>query len=141
MTDVLTPEQRRLNMSRIRGRDTKPELLLRKALWARRVRGYRKHPNVPGRPDLAFIGKRVAVFVDGCFWHGCPIHATSPQANADFWEKKLKANVERDVTVTSMLKSDGWTVLRFWEHEIYDSLPAVVDRIADVVQLNGLQSS
>lgn len=83
-------------MSRIRGRDTKPEVSLRRLLWSRGCR-YRVHFKTPaGRADLAFVGKKVAIFVDGCFWHGCPEHSVAPRSSRPFWEGKLRANVHRD---------------------------------------------
>lgn len=127
-TDVMTPAQRSRCMSRIRGKNTKPELALRKALWAKGLR-YRIHYNLPGRPDIVFPGKRVAVFVDGCFWHGCPEHGVHPKTNASFWKQKIAGNIERDSRVTSELKSLGWVVLRFWEHEVNDNIDRVVVRI------------
>lgn len=80
------------------------------------------HPvRIPGRrpvrPDVVFPKRRVAVFVDGCFWHGCPVHGTQPATNRDYWAKKLEANRHRDTSTTTALERDGWTVLRFWEHE------------------------
>ncbi len=115
-------------MSRIRGKNTKPELLLRKALWRKGAR-YRLHYKIPGRPDIVFVGKRIAVFVDGCFWHGCPEHGVSPKTNAAFWRKKIRGNVERDRRITEELRRDGWTVLRFWEHEVRDDLEGVVSKV------------
>lgn len=126
MTDVLTPEQRRKNMSHIHGKNTKPELKLRKLLWAEGIRGYRVHYNLPGKPDIVFTRKKIAVFVDGCFWHKCPVCFKPPATNEIFWNEKLQKNVERDQKVTSELESRGWTVLRFWEHEIRDSPEDVV---------------
>src|SRR5215210_2700488 len=102
----MTPEQRRRCMSRIRGRNTGPELALRTALWQAGLR-YRLRQRLPGKPDIVFIGSRVAVFVDGCFWHACPAHATKPKGNAAFWSQKLAANVARDAAVTSQLTSVG----------------------------------
>nr|VFJ88185.1 MAG: T/G mismatch-specific endonuclease [Candidatus Kentron sp. H]VFJ90197.1 MAG: T/G mismatch-specific endonuclease [Candidatus Kentron sp. H]VFJ96564.1 MAG: T/G mismatch-specific endonuclease [Candidatus Kentron sp. H] len=128
MIDRLTPEQRRLCMSRVRGRDTKPELLLRKALWARGAR-YRLHAGLPGKPDLVFPGKRLAVFVDGCFWHGCPIHGGIPATNRAFWEKKLGDNVARDRRMDAKLAEMGWRVLRIWAHEIKQDTGAVVEKV------------
>jgi len=115
-------------MSRIKGKNTGPELALRKSLWKRGLR-YRLHYQVPGRPDVAFPGKRVAVFVDGCFWHGCPAHGVSPKSNAEFWKLKIRGNIERDQRVTSELENKGWRVLRFWEHEVNDELSNVVSKI------------
>ncbi len=132
-SDVMTPAQRSRCMSRIRNKNTKPELALRKELWASGLR-YRIHCSLPGRPDIVFPGKRVAVFVDGCFWHGCPEHGVSPKTNAAFWKKKIRGNIERDTMITSKLKGLGWTVLRFWEHEINGDLKGVLDRIKSVLR-------
>lgn len=116
-------------MARIRGRDTRPEQLLRGALWRAGLR-YRLHYRLAcGRPDLAFPGARVAVFIDGCFWHGCPEHYIRPRARADFWSRKLRQNVERDIRQTRALQEAGWKVERFWEHEIFTRLVAVVERV------------
>ena len=104
------------NLSR---RDTSPEMELRRALWRIGLR-YRVQYKVPGIPrrkvDIAFPGKKVAVQVDGCFWHGCPEHATVPVTNADYWRPKLARNIERDRETTAMAEAEGWTVLRIWEH-------------------------
>ena len=101
--------------------DSRPEANLRRALHARGLR-YRKNPSVPTsigcvRPDLVFAGPKVAVFVDGCFWHSCPTHSNTPSTNRDYWEPKLRRNRERDRLVTDALTAEGWTVIRVWEHE------------------------
>ena len=129
MTDVLTPEQRRKNMSRIRGKNTSPELKLRKMLWESGIRGYRVHYKLPGKPDIVFTRKKVVVFVDGCFWHKCPVCFRPPETNAEFWNDKLQKNVERDLKVTKELEDLGWTVLRFWEHEVKKTPEDVLARI------------
>jgi DNA mismatch endonuclease (patch repair protein) len=129
--DVLTPAQRSLCMSRIRGKDTKPERILRTALWSLGLR-YRLHHALPGRPDVVFPMQRIAIFVDGCFWHGCPQHGAQPKTNSDFWKEKLRRNAERDGKVSAALEAEGWTVLRFWEHEIKEDASKVVERIAHV---------
>lgn len=97
-------------------RDTGPELSLRRLLHARGLR-YRVHPSLPGRPDIALTGVRLAVFVDGCFWHSCPTHGTLPRNNREWWQDKLAANVERDRRKDAELQALGWTVLHVWEHE------------------------
>ena len=117
MGDVLTKEQRRYCMSRIRGRDTLPEIQLRKALWASGLR-YRLRNKLPGHPDLVFPALKGVVFVDGCFWHCCPEHGVRPTSNAKFWRTKLDANVARDRVVTMKLRSLGWRVVRIWEHHV-----------------------
>lgn len=120
-------------MSRIRGRDTGPERRLRRAVWRSGIR-YRLRSTLPGRPDLVFRGARVAVFVDGCFWHGCPLHSTIPKTNRSFWLKKIQGNIERDRRVTSQLRAAGWTVLRFWEHEVNESLEECLTIIESAVR-------
>lgn len=126
--DVLSPSQRSNCMSRIRSRDTKPEISLRRALWGKGLR-YRLKNRLPGRPDIVFTNRRIAIFVDGCFWHRCPIHGRIPESNRDFWENKLRDNTRRDADVTQYLKSQGWEVIRIWEHEISDDLGNIVNRI------------
>lgn len=120
-------------MSRQRCRDTSPELAVRRILHQAGLR-YRVHVPVPGLSrrsiDIAFTRHKIAVLLDGCFWHGCPIHATSPKSNADWWRAKLERNVMRNQETTEHLSALGWVVLRFWEHEAPD---AVAARVHDVV--------
>lgn len=102
--------------------DTKPELAIRRLVHAAGLR-YRVDAPLPvkglrRRADMVFAGPKVAVFVDGCFWHSCPVHATKPKANAGWWAEKLAANVERDRDTDRVLGEMGWTVLRVWEHEV-----------------------
>ena len=99
-------------------RDTPCELTLRSALHQKGLR-YRVDWKVPGtrsRADVAFIGPKVAVFVDGCFWHGCPVHGTWPKSNAEWWRNKIESNARRDRETDAHLKNLGWLVIRFWEH-------------------------
>lgn len=128
MADVMTPEQRSRCMSRIRGSDTQPEMLVRRLLWGCGLR-YRTKTRLPGRPDIVFPTEHVAVFIDGCFWHCCPEHGAKPSTNAAFWRKKLSGNVERDRRTQRLLSADGWVVLRFWEHDVDRRLKSVVERI------------
>jgi len=119
-------------MSRVRSRDTKPELALRKALWRAGVRGWRCHPRkVPGRPDLAFTGLRIAVFVDGAFWHGHPdyYHGQS----GPFWDRKIEGNRRRDRDVDRTLEDGGWTVIRLWDFEVERDLEAAAARVRATV--------
>jgi DNA mismatch endonuclease, patch repair protein len=128
MTDVLSLSQRKFCMSRIQGKNTKPELSLRKALWACGLR-YRLKNQLPGRPDLIFPGIKLAVFIDGCFWHACPLHFKMPETNQAFWQEKLSKNKLRDKEVNHLLKVEGWRVLRFWEHDIKSDVSVCVDRL------------
>jgi len=116
-----------------RSRDTGPELLIRRALHARGLRfrvDLRPEPSLRTRADIVFTRRRIAVYIDGCFWHGCPLHATTPKTNESYWLPKLARNVERDAQSTASLEERGWLVLRFWEHEKVD---AVVARIAELL--------
>jgi DNA mismatch endonuclease (patch repair protein) len=129
---------RSANMKANRRTDTKPELALRRALHALGYR-YRKDyrldlaGGVRVRPDIVFTARRVAVFVDGCFWHCCPEHGTQPTANTWYWEPKLRRNVERDRAADAALSEAGWTVVRLWEHE---SLDAAVAEVASALSPN-----
>lgn len=126
-------------MSRIRGKHTEPERVLRSLLWAEGLR-YRVHARTPvGRPDLVFPGPMVAVFVDGCFWHGCPDHYVRPRSTTRLWADKLAANTQRDVVQTRRLGTLGWRVCRIWEHEIFEKPEKVVAEIRKAV--HGLQWS
>jgi DNA mismatch endonuclease (patch repair protein) len=121
-------------MSRVRRRDTAPELELRSELHRRSFR-YRvdRRPlkGVPSRADLVFGPAKVAVYVDGCFWHSCPEHGTMPRSNEAFWQDKLARNQERDAQVNELLAAAGWTVVRIWEHETID---AAADRVESAVR-------
>jgi DNA mismatch endonuclease, patch repair protein len=103
-----------------RKKDTNPELAIRRLLFAQGLR-YRIHFGIRTggtlvKPDIVFPGRRVAVFVDGCFWHSCPEHGTNPKVNTGYWGAKLERNRQRDQLVTEKLRADGWTVIRIWEH-------------------------
>ena len=112
-------------MARIGSKDTGPEVALRKALWAAGLRGFRKNW---GRPsiDIAYVGRRVAVFVDGCFWHGCPGHYREPGTNKGYWRPKIARNRERDGEVVRRLREGGWLVVRLWAHLPIDGMVRAV---------------
>lgn len=116
-------------MARIRSTNTSPELRLASALRASGVRATPHHRAAGVRIDLALRRTRVAVFVDGCFFHGCPRHYVRPRSNVDFWAAKLRENVGRDCRQTLALEADGWIVVRAWEHEVFERLEAVVARV------------
>lgn len=133
MADNLTPEQRSRTMSRIKRRDTKPELLLRRAVWSAGFRGYRiDDGRLPGRPDLAWTRHRLAVFVDGKFWHGHP-SAYRPGRHGAYWDEKVARNVERDRAADEELREMGWTVLRLWDFEVRRDLAGCVAQVASAL--------
>lgn len=124
-------------MQRTRRRDTAAEQAVRSELHRRGLRYFVDRPVVPGglrRVDVVFPRRKVAVFVDGCFWHSCPVHRTIPKANRAWWLAKLEANEVRDRSTDAQLESTGWIVLRFWEHE--DPI-AVADAVEAVLRSNG----
>jgi len=126
-------------MSRVKSKNSLAELSLRTALHARGLR-YRLHRRIEGiTVDLVFPGPKVAVLVDGCFWHGCPKHATYPKTNKEYWLPKLEANRQRDERQSVKLRSAGWKVFRVWEHDCLPPSPRAVKRIVDACR-RGRQS-
>ena len=120
-------------MARVRGRDTRPELTVRRALWSVGLR-YRLHDKrLPGRPDIVFASRRIVVFVNGCFWHGhdgCPRHRI-PKSRVDWWTAKIRRNIERDAEVCAALEAAGWKVFVLWECE--SEVPAKVEALASAI--------
>jgi DNA mismatch endonuclease, patch repair protein len=129
MSDVFTKEKRSQVMSRIRGRGNKDTELAMINIFRRyHISGWRRNQVLFGKPDFVFPQHKVAVFVDGCFWHGCPLHSNMPKNNREFWEKKLNGNKARDRLVSRTLRKLGWKVVRIWEHELKDA-PKVVAKV------------
>lgn len=136
--DNHTPEQRRKNMQAIKNKDSEIELILRKALWAKGFR-YRKNTKaVFGHPDIAFIGKKVAVFCDSEFWHGYNWEKRKDgiKTNRDFWISKIERNIQRDNEVNEKLYSKGWVVLRFWGNDIKNHCQDCVDAVSKALKGN-----
>lgn len=137
MADVFTKEKRSEVMSRIRGRgNERTEIAFMSLLRKSRIVGWRRHRSIPlrprqarairgrrpsVRPDFVFPAIKLAVFIDGCFWHGCPLHGVQPATNERFWSDKIRGNISRDRRVARTLRGEGWSVLRIWEHELHNS--------------------
>lgn len=120
MADVHTPEQRSYNMSRIRGKDTKPEDLVRKYLFSQGFRYRKNDARLPGKPDIVLPKYKTVIFVNGCFWHaheGCR-YFVWPKNNADFWKKKIGSNIQRDNRNYQLLEQQGWKIIVIWECEL-----------------------
>ena len=118
--DKLSPQQRHNNMAAIHGKDTKPEMVVRRWLWGRGFRYRLNHPRLPGKPDIVMRKYRTCIFVNGCFWHG---HAGCkyfvwPESNAEFWKKKIEANISRDKLKKQQLIDSGWNVIVVWECQL-----------------------
>lgn len=141
MADTLSPEERSRLMARIRSRDTKPEMYVRKAVWRAGFR-YRLHSRtLPGKPDLALAQYKVAVFVHGCFWHqhGCA-KTSRPSSNREFWDRKLDGNVARDARNQAALQALGWTVLTVWECELEEGTAKVLDVLKPLRAMRSMEN-
>lgn len=116
-----------------KAKGTKPEIAVRKYLWSHGYRGYRlNYKKAPGRPDICFVGKKIAIFVHGCFWHRCPYCSSClPKTNSDFWKKKFKLNIDRDTRKEEALKTLGWKVITVWECQIKSGLDDFLHRFSN----------
>ncbi len=121
-------------MSRIKGKNTKPELIIRKLLCSHGLKGYRLHWKVEGRPDIAYVSKKVAIFINGCYWHRCPkCHPHTPKSNSEFWKNKFAKNIERDKRKIKALESNGWKVLILWECDIKSDPTLQIENIKRIL--------
>lgn len=121
--DIVTPKMRSAIMRSIKSKGTSLEISLRKAMWALGLKGWRiNYKKVLGRPDIVFTKNKIAIFIDGCFWHGCPKCYRRPGTNTKYWDEKVIKNISRDQDVTSRLEDSGWCVVRIWEHEIKNDI-------------------
>jgi len=134
MPDDLTKEQRRKNMQHIRSKDTSIEIKLRNALWHEGIRYRKNYKGLPGKPDIAITKHQIAVFCDSSFWHGRDFDTKKPvDTNHEYWDAKIKRNIERDNEVNQQLQTLGWTVLRFWDVEINKTLDMCVDAVKEAI--------
>ncbi len=139
--DTMTPEQRHKTMKSIRYKDTKIEVLLRKELWSRGLHYRKNSSKVTGRPDIVFIGKKVAVFCDSEFWHGYDWenYKEKIHSNRDFWIPKIERNIQRDREVNEKLEADGWVVLRFWGNDIKKRTSECADIVCEALNHRSFQ--
>lgn len=135
MTDNLTQEQRRKNMQAIKS-ISKLEGIVSKELWKQGLRYRRNVKSLYGNPDIAIKKYKIVIFIDSCFWHQCPIHGNIPKSNVEFWEKKLKRNVERDNEVSSFYLDKEWYILRIWEHEVKEDFENTIERIINFINVS-----
>lgn len=139
LRDGRAPIPARESTSRVmkgnKGKNTKPEISVRKLLWNNNFKGYRLHWNkVPGRPDIAFPGKKIAIFVNGCYWHRCPIcQPPLPKSNSIFWKEKFDKNVERDNRKHAQLKDLNWKVLVIWECQVKNESLKVLEDVRQIL--------
>jgi len=134
MTDTVSKEKRSEIMSRIKRSNTGLEEGFRKSLWRAGLR-YRKNvKEMIGKPDIYFAKKKLVVFLDSCFWHGCKAHCRRPSSNIDYWTKKIERNIKRDEEVTKYYKDSGFKIIRIWEHELKDNFDKMVKNIVSEVK-------
>lgn len=130
MADHVTAEVRSRIMASVGSRDTGPEMRVRRALHAAGLR-FRTHAkDLPGKPDVLLPGRGIAVFIHGCFWHGCPRHYREPGSNASFWRAKIARNRQRDARVARELRRQGWSVLVVWQHDVAGGVNRILRRAA-----------
>jgi DNA mismatch endonuclease (patch repair protein) len=133
MPDTVSPEKRSDTMRRVKGKNTSLEMKARRALHRRGLR-YRLAYPLPGRPDIVFVRARVAIFIDSCFWHGCPQHLRMPHSNEEYWHAKIARNVDRDNRTNASYKDLEWRLIRLWEHELKENFEACMDAIEVAVR-------
>lgn len=137
--DKRSPKPKDANVSRVmssnKAKNSKPEIMLRKSLWAEGIRGYRLHSKtLPGKPDIAFPAKHIAIFVNGCFWHRCPhCNYDLPKHNSNFWKEKFKKNIERDKKKVMALEELGWHTITIWECEVRSDIQKYIERIKKLI--------
>lgn len=134
--DKLTPEQRKKCMQSNKSTGTKPELVLAKAMWALGLRYRKNSGSIFGKPDFSFKKYKVAVFVDGEFWHGKDWEQKKSviKGNREFWIAKIERNIQRDIEVTGRLKAEGWTVLRFWSNDVVKNTTCCAEKVKEIIQ-------
>lgn len=133
--DKISKEKRSWNMSRIKGKDTKPEIQVRRCLYSRGIR-YRVHARLPGKPDLVFLKKKICIFINGCYWHmhkDCK-NFVVPKTNTDFWMGKIQSNVDRDLKNYTILEKDRWKVLVIWECDVEQRFKSTINYL--IKQIN-----
>lgn len=133
MTDRVSKEIRSKNMSAVRSKRTKLEDKVANALWRKGVRFRRNVPDLWGKPDLAIKKYKIVIFIDSCFWHGCPLHGSIPQTNVDFWMEKLKKNIKRDKEITHCYVEENWHIKRIWEHDLKCDFEGTIDELLNFI--------
>ena len=129
MADQFSRETRSKIMARIKGKNTQPEIKIRKELWKMGLKGFRTNYKLAGKPDIVFSKEKVAIFIDGDFWHGYSWKILRKIPPKGYWRKKIAGNIKRDGKYTKLLKEQGWKVLRFWEHDIDKNLDSIIRKI------------
>lgn len=136
MSDNLSKEDRIKNMRAIKSANTKLESMVSNALWNRGLRFRKNVKTLYGNPDIAIKKYKVVIFIDSCFWHGCPLHGNIPKTNRDYWIKKIERNKQRDKEVTLHYEKAGWNIMRIWQHDLKQNFDDTIDRIHRFIDVN-----
>ncbi len=132
--DNVSSEVRKRTMQSVKSSNTKLENKVMKALWSKNIR-YRKNvKDLVGHPDISIKNKKIVIFIDSCFWHGCPVHCRMPHSNESYWTKKIGNNKKRDESANKYYSDLGWTCVRIWEHELKEDFDLIVVKIADIIK-------
>lgn len=131
--DTVSKKKRSEIMQAVRGKDTKIEFILRKALWKEGYRYRKNDGRFIGKPDIVLPSNKIAIFVDSCFWHGCPYHCRMPHSNKAYWNAKIKRNKERDREVNKWYRKNKWIILRFWEHSVSGDVQMCIKKIKSLI--------
>ena len=135
MSDNLKPDDRKRTMKAVKSKGTKLEKRLTATLAGMGISGWKKNvKSITGKPDVAFLDQKIAIFVDGCFWHGCKIHYKPPSTRSKFWSEKIVQNKKRDKKVSRELKQAGWKVVRCWEHEVVKYPEKIIGKIENALK-------
>lgn len=134
MVDRLSKEQRSKLMQAVKGKNTLLESKVTKELWHKGIRFRKNVKSLPGKPDIAIKKYKIAIFIDSCFWHGCPSHCKIPKSNVEYWTSKIQRNIQRDLEISEYYKTIGWTVFRIWEHELKDDFEGVINKIVFAIR-------
>ena len=131
-----TTETRSRTMSKIKSNDTKIEIVFRKTLWNLGYRYRKNYKKLPGKPDIVFVNKKIAIFIDGEFWHGYNWRKKKKKikSNREYWIPKIEKNIKRDKENNKILKKSGWTVLRYWEHDIKENMESCIEEVVSIIK-------
>ena len=134
MADNVSRQRRREIMQAVRSQNTSLERMVRRELWRRGIRFRTNVKDLPGKPDIAIKKLKVVIFIDSCFWHGCPEHGRIPKSNITFWSTKIAHNMERDRQITDEYKAQGWQVIRVWEHDVVKHFSETIEKLIQKIR-------
>ncbi|QQF63047.1 very short patch repair endonuclease [Bacillus mojavensis] len=134
--DNVSKEKRSNTMKAVKSKNTKIEKVVSKEIWGRGIRFRKNVKNLKGKPDIAIKKYKIVIFIDSCFWHGCPLHGRIPKSNVEFWNNKIKRNIERDKSINQYYTRKGWNILRIWEHDLNKKkFSQTIDKIEEWIKI------